>query len=214
MANVLFPKWKQALMEGASDSSVNQDDTTNGPYLALIDTADYTYSSAHEFYSSAVAGEVGTPQRIDNPTCTNGVFDGADCTFSSVSGDQFEAGLIYRKNSGANTTWRMVMYADTSQTGLPITPNGGNITVTWNVSGIFGLCDIRVKENIKLIGKCGWLNVYSFNYKGSKQMQVGFMAQEVEQAKPDCVTHTPQGLLLVNYGKLLKGDSNGRSASQ
>ena len=26
-----------------------------------------------------------------------------------------------------------------SVTGLPVTPNGGNITVTWNASGIFQL---------------------------------------------------------------------------
>jgi hypothetical protein len=60
-------------------------------------------------------------------------------TYTAVTGVSIEALVIYRKNSGANTTWRLVLYLDTSVTGLPVTPNGGDITVTWNASGIFGL---------------------------------------------------------------------------
>ena len=47
--------------------------------------------------------------------------------------------MLYRKNAGANTTWPLIAYIDTGVTGLPVTPNGGNITVTWNASGIFKL---------------------------------------------------------------------------
>jgi hypothetical protein len=50
-------------------------------------------------------------------------------TFTAVSGATVEALVIYRKNSGANTTWRLVAYIDTSVTGLPVTPNGGDITL-------------------------------------------------------------------------------------
>jgi hypothetical protein len=79
---------------------------------------------------------VGTDQRVTTPTVTTGLFDGDDLTFPTVSGASVEALVIYRKNSGANTTWRLVAYIDTGVTGLPVTPNGGNITVTWNPSGI------------------------------------------------------------------------------
>jgi hypothetical protein len=47
--------------------------------------------------------------------------------------------VVYRKNAGANTTWPLVAFIDTGVTGLPVTSNGGDITVTWNASGIFAL---------------------------------------------------------------------------
>jgi hypothetical protein len=137
MANAIYPKYKEALLNNSANSAITGSGTT-GLYVALVDTGTYTYSSAHEFYSS-LSGVVGTDQEITTPTLTNGVVDGGDVTFSAVSGNSAEAIVIYRKNAGANTTWRLVAYIDTGQTGLPVTPNGGNITITWNASGIFAL---------------------------------------------------------------------------
>ncbi len=138
MANALYPKWKEALLQNLAESDLDGSGTT-GVFVALIDTGTYTYSAAHEFYSS-LSGVVGTDQEIGaTKTYTNGVFDGADVTFPSVTGATAEALVIYRKNAGANTTWRLVAYIDTGVTGLPVTPNGGNISVTWNASGIFAL---------------------------------------------------------------------------
>jgi hypothetical protein len=135
MANAVYPKIKESWLSAATNSSLDQDDTTNGPFCALVDTGTYTYSSAHQFYSS-LSGVVGTDQRIAGPSVTGGLFDGGDLTFTAVTGNSVEALVIYRKNSGANTTWRLAFYIDTGATGLPVTPNGGNITVTWNASGI------------------------------------------------------------------------------
>lgn len=138
MANALYPKWKEALLQNSADSDLDGTGTT-GVYAALVDTGTYTYSSAHEFYSS-LSGIVGTDQEIGaTKSYTNGVFDGADVTFTAVSGATVEAVVLYRKNAGANTTWRLIAYIDTGVTGLPVTPNGGNITIEWNASGIFSL---------------------------------------------------------------------------
>jgi hypothetical protein len=140
MANALYPKWKQALLAGTSGYDIDTDTSTDGPYVALYDVgAGGAYDSADDFYDDVVAGEVGTPQFIDNPTVSLGVFDGADVTFTAVSGATVEALVIYRHNAGANSTWPLVAYIDTSVTGLPVTPNGGDITITWNASGIFAL---------------------------------------------------------------------------
>ena len=139
MANAIYPPYGTALLAASANVSMDQDDSTNGPFAALVDTGTYTYSAAHDFYND-LSGIVGTDQRITGPTVGSvaaGVFDGADVTFSSVSGASVEAIVIYRHNSGANTTWRLVVFLDTSVTGLPVTPNGGNITITWNASGIF-----------------------------------------------------------------------------
>jgi hypothetical protein len=137
MANAIYPKYKEALLNASANSAITGSGTT-GLYVALVDTGTYTYSASHEFYSS-LSGIVGTDQEITTPTLTNGVVDGGDVTFSAVSGNSAEAIVIYRKNAGANTTWRLVAYIDTGQTGLPVTPNGGSITITWNASGIFAL---------------------------------------------------------------------------
>lgn len=138
MANAIFPKWKEALLQGSSGSALNGSGTT-GVYVALVDTGTYTYSSSHQFYSD-LSGIVGTDQEIGaTKTFTNGTFDGADTTHSSVTGASAEALVIYVKNAGANTTWRLVAYIDTGVTGLPVTPNGGAIGITWNASGIFSL---------------------------------------------------------------------------
>jgi hypothetical protein len=138
MANALYPLWKQEILKGTSNNLLNSAEGATGVYAALVDTGTYTYSSAHQFYSS-LSGVVGTDQEITSKTQTTGTFDGNDLTYSSVSGNSVEALVLYRKNAGANTTWPLIAYIDTGVTGLPVTPNGGNITVTWNASGIFTL---------------------------------------------------------------------------
>lgn len=136
MANALYPLWKQEILKGTSNCLLNSSEGTTGVYAALVDTGTYTYSSSHQFYSS-LSGVVGTDQEITSKTQTNGTFDGADVTFTSVTGNSAEAIVLYRKNAGANTTWPLIAYIDTSVTGLPVTPNSGNIVISWNASGIF-----------------------------------------------------------------------------
>jgi hypothetical protein len=45
--------------------------------------------------------------------------------------------VIY-KHTGTESTSTLIAYID-SGTNLPVTPNGGDITVQWNASGIFSL---------------------------------------------------------------------------
>lgn len=138
MSNQLYPKWKEALLQNSANSALNGSGTT-GVYAALVDTGTYTYDAAHEFYSS-LSGIVGTPVEIGaTKSYTNGVFDGGDVTLTAVSGSTAEAIVLYVKNAGANTTWRLVAFIDTGVTGLPVTPNGGDINVSWSASGIFSL---------------------------------------------------------------------------
>jgi hypothetical protein len=133
MANAIYPLYKQALLDASANVDIN-DGTVK---VALIDTGTYPYNAAHEFYSS-VSGVVGTPQTINNTTVTNGVFDGDNVTYTAVSGSSVEALLIYIDTGTAGTS-RLVAFLDTGFTGLPVTPNGGDITITWNASGIFAL---------------------------------------------------------------------------
>jgi hypothetical protein len=133
MANAIYPKYKEALLQSSANSSL-----TGTVKVALVDTGVYTYSAAHEFLTS-LTGIVGTDQTIGaTKSYTNGVFDGGDVTFTAVTGNTVEALVIYI-DTGNSSTSRLVAYIDTGVTGLPVTPNGGDIAVTWNASGIFAL---------------------------------------------------------------------------
>lgn len=135
MANAIYPLYKQAILSGGS----NVDMSAGTVKVALVDTGTYTYSAAHEFYSS-LSGVVGTPQTLSaGKTFTNGVFDSStNPTFTAVSGNSVESLVIYIDTGVAGTS-RLVAYIDTGVTGLPVTPNGGDITITWDASGIFAL---------------------------------------------------------------------------
>jgi hypothetical protein len=131
MANARYPKWSEAIAQATANSSL-----TGTVKAVLIDTALYTYSAAHEFYSSASAGAVGTPQTINSKTYVNGLFDGADVTFTALSGATCEAIIIFI-DTGSSATSRLVAYFDTGVTNLPVTPNGvSDVTISWNASGI------------------------------------------------------------------------------
>lgn len=130
MTSAVYPKYKEALIQGSANSSLAGTGTT-GVYAALVDTGTYTYSASHQYYSD-LSGVVGTDQELTSKTFVNGLLDAADSTVPSVTGASVEAVVLYVKNAGANTTWRLVGYID----GITVTPNGGNIGVNWNASGI------------------------------------------------------------------------------
>lgn len=134
MANALYPKWKEQLLQFTTNNNLSAGTVK----VALVDTGVYTYNAADQFYTSVSTAVVGTPQTIGTKTFTNGVFDGADVTFTAVTGSSVEALVLYIDTGTAGTS-PLVAYIDTSVTGLPVTPNGGNISITWNASGIFAL---------------------------------------------------------------------------
>lgn len=134
MANALYPKWKEAIQQATANSSL-----AGNVKALLVDLADYTYSASHEFLSDvAIAGRVASSGNLASKTFTNGLFDAADATFTAVTGDVSEALIIY-VDTGVVGTSRLVAYFDTGVTGLPITPNGRDINIQWNASGIFQL---------------------------------------------------------------------------
>lgn len=125
MANTLYDLGRQAFLEADLDW------TGQDMRVILIDTADYTFSQTHDFLNDvAAAARVATSGALTGKTATNGVADADDVTFTAVTGDVSEALIIYQ-HTGTESTSRLVAYIDTA-TGLPVTPNGGNITVAWD----------------------------------------------------------------------------------
>ena len=137
MANALYNPYKQQLLDNTTAIDMDGDTIK----ATLIDSADYTYSAAHDEYSGggtdvATAAKVAESSALGSPTCTNGTFDTADFTWSTVTGDQSEAIILW---DDTVTNDRLVAFYDTGITGMPVTPNGGNINVTVNASGWFSL---------------------------------------------------------------------------
>lgn len=63
-----------------------------------------------------------------------------------------------------------------------------------------GASDIRLKENIKPVGKLdNGLTVYCYNFKGENVPQIGLIAQEVQEVKPEAVVEREDGYLAVRY---------------
>jgi hypothetical protein len=134
MANALYPKWKEQLLQFTANNNLSAGTVK----VALIDTGTYTYNSANQFWSSASAASVGTPQTLGSKTFTNGTFDANDVTFTAVTGATVEALIIWIDTLNPATS-PLVAYIDTGVTGLPLTPNGGDVAIAWNASGIFTL---------------------------------------------------------------------------
>lgn len=135
MANALYPNFKEQLLQAGIDLS--SDDIR----AALVDLADYTYSSAHDFLDDVAAGaRVATlASGLGSKTFTSGTFDAADATWSSVTGDQSEAVIIFSQTGGSDAARMLIAYYDTGITGIPVTPNGGDINLNINASGLFSL---------------------------------------------------------------------------
>jgi hypothetical protein len=135
MANAKYTTFTQGLLNKEFDVD------TDAVKCSLIDSADYTFSAAHDEYSGGsrdvpLIAIVSESAALGSPTITSGVFDTADFSFTAVTGDQSEA-LILWDDTLAND--RLMVFYDTGMSGMPVTPNGGNINVTVNASGWFTL---------------------------------------------------------------------------
>ena len=134
MANEIYPKWKEAIQQASANSSL-----AGTVKAVLIDTAAYTYSTSHEFLSDIpLADRIAISGALTGKTYTGGLFDADNTVFTAVTGDVSEAIAIF-VDTGTAATSRLVAFFDTGVTGLPVTPNGGDINITFNASGIFQL---------------------------------------------------------------------------
>jgi len=126
MANALYDKGREGFLDGSIDWD------TDDIRCILVDAADYTVDLAtHDNLDDIPApARVAVSGALTGKTVAAGVADADDVTFASVTGDPCEAIVIY-KHTGVESTSRLIAYID-SATGLPVTPNGGDITTQWD----------------------------------------------------------------------------------
>lgn len=132
MANALFAPGREGFLDGSIDWD------TAGIGVALV--RGYTFVSSHKFVSD-VTGAGGTLHvngTLASKTVTNGTADAADVTFSAVAANaSAHSVLIYQRSAvtgGADvaaTAQRLIAWIDTG-TNLPVTPNGGDVTIAWS----------------------------------------------------------------------------------
>lgn len=126
MANSLFDAGRAGFLQGDLD--------WDGHAIKLvlvdhgIDTPNVTTDSV---LSDITAGaRVATSTNFTNKTTTAGVADADDVTLPTVSGNTVESIVIYR-DTGTDASSILIAYIDVA-TGLPVTPNGGDIIVQWD----------------------------------------------------------------------------------
>jgi len=87
--------------------------------------------STHQYLSSVTAGaRVATSSALTTLLPGAGIADASDITFTAVTGSTVTQFVIYR-DTGVESTSQLVAYFDTA-VNLPITPNGGDISITWS----------------------------------------------------------------------------------
>jgi hypothetical protein len=128
MANACYtPFINSYLTQGANQVDLDADDIR----LILVDAADYTVDlTAHDFLDDVPGAARVATVALTGESVSGRVFDANDATFTAVTGDPSEALILY-KHTGTESTSRLIAYIDTA-TNLPVTPNGGDITVTWD----------------------------------------------------------------------------------
>ena len=130
MATVKHTNWLNLMLGGGNHTL--PDFNTDTIRASLLDQTDSgTIDATDEDYADVNAGTVVATATVAVTSITGGVvtLTGA-VTFTSVTGDQAEY-LTVDKNSGTPSTSPLVITWDSASTGLPVTPNGGNITATW-----------------------------------------------------------------------------------
>lgn len=126
MANALYDLGREGFLAGDIDWD------GNNIKLVCVDEADDTIDLAVDdnLDDRAAPSRVATSGNFAGKTVASGVADANDVVLTAVSGDPFESIDIY-KDTGVESTSRLICNIDTA-TGLPCTPNGGDITIQWD----------------------------------------------------------------------------------
>lgn len=123
MASGTYDAARKAFLDGDIDLLV---DTIK----AVLLDSDYTHNYSTDDFLNDVAGTgiVGTAQTLASKSTTGGVFDAADVTFTAVTNATAVSAVLIYKDTGSSATSNLIARLEFS----PVTPNGGDITVSWD----------------------------------------------------------------------------------
>jgi hypothetical protein len=136
MANAFYDQYRNSLfgLHVHSFADLDADDIR----VVLYDEGDDALNLADQDLADiAAGGRTAVSGTLDSPTIGSvaiGTYDHADEVVASVSGDTVES-LTYYKHTGTESTSPLLWNIDT-WTGLPLTPNGGNVTLAPHANGV------------------------------------------------------------------------------
>jgi hypothetical protein len=133
MANRFYDKGIEAFLEG---SIAALSDTIKA---ALVSSASYTPNFATDQFLNVISGGaiIAAGVALTSKTGSAGTLSAANTIWTSVSGSAAAYILLY-KDTGTSSTSPLIGLIDTA-TGLPVTPNGGDITAAWASGQVFTL---------------------------------------------------------------------------
>lgn len=126
MANSLFDSGRNGFLTG----SVDWDTNTFALYLVDHGTDTPNVTTDDNIDDIAAGARIGSKATLTTSAPGGGVADANDVTINTVSGNSAESIVIF-KDTGVESTGTLAVYLD-SATGLPVTPNGGNISIVWD----------------------------------------------------------------------------------
>lgn len=140
MANALFTVYRNNMLGIDTFANVELDVDTIKPMF--VDHADdiplpATDSAINDILAAGRVPAIASCPALASKTLgvvAAGTFDSADPTFTALSGDQVES-LIVFFDTGVEATSILLAFYDVFSSGMPLTPNGGNVIVNVNASG-------------------------------------------------------------------------------
>jgi len=105
-----------------------------------------TLDNLDDVTAAAIPAAGGTSANLTTKTVALGVLDADDVTLTAVtapSGGTACDGIIFYKDTGTASTSKLLFLLDQNGgTGLPVTPNGGNIVITFS-NGTYKIASLR-----------------------------------------------------------------------
>jgi hypothetical protein len=142
MSSFIYDLALQGFLEGSFDLA------TADVKVALVQISGsgtpYTADqSTDQFLSIVPSGAIASKSpQLTSPTVANGIFGAANTVFSTVTFSQPVGALVVYIDSGTPSTSPLIAYLDaTNYSGLPFTPSGTNVTLSFSPTGnlIFSL---------------------------------------------------------------------------
>jgi hypothetical protein len=147
MAGFLYTIYRNSVVGVTSVTAARIDCDTDNLIAFFSDDGTVTPAISDTFVDAYATSEnpaFASPEALASVTAgtvASGVVDAADSVFtggSVLTGATSVESLIVSKTTGtAATSPNLAHWDSANATGLPLTPNGADVTVVWNASGLW-----------------------------------------------------------------------------
>lgn len=139
MATIIHTNLLQGMLGAGALAGDPIDFNTDNIDASLLDQTDSgTITAATNDYGTVDTATVVATGDVTVTGISGGVVSASAITFTSVTGDAADYLTVW-KNTGTPATSPLAITWDSITVGLPVTPNGGDITATWGSNTLLQL---------------------------------------------------------------------------